>query len=72
MGLGRQLLKEIIRRASMAEVHVLGSCIDAANSARIRLHDQLGFKHAGTFNQRGFKFGRWLDAAFYQMTLIPR
>jgi phosphinothricin acetyltransferase len=25
--------------------------------------------HAGTITQAGFKFGRWLDLAFYQLTL---
>jgi len=29
----------------------------------------LGFVHAGTIRQAGFKFGRWLDLAFYQLTL---
>lgn len=29
----------------------------------------LGFTHSGTIQQAGFKFGCWLDAAFYQLTL---
>jgi phosphinothricin acetyltransferase len=29
----------------------------------------LGFAHAGTIRQAGFKFGRWLDLAFYQLVL---
>ncbi|MDG5738514.1 GNAT family N-acetyltransferase, partial [Acinetobacter baumannii] len=29
----------------------------------------MGFTHAGTFKQVGFKFRQWLDAAFYQLIL---
>lgn len=68
-GLGRLLLSELIRRAREAQLHVLVGCIDAANAASIGLHARLGFAHAGTFKQVGFKFGRWLDAAFYQINL---
>jgi phosphinothricin acetyltransferase len=43
--------------------------IDASNQGSIRLHEKLGFVHAGTIREAGFKFGRWLDLAFYQLTL---
>lgn len=68
-GLGKLLMLELIRRARAADVHVLVGCIDASNSGSIGLHQKLGFVHAGTFSQVGFKFGRWLDAAFYQLNL---
>lgn len=68
-GLGVLLINELIRRARKAQVHVLVGCIDAANTASIGIHERLGFKHSGTLPQVGFKFGRWLDAAFYQLNL---
>ncbi|MGU7781175.1 N-acetyltransferase family protein [Burkholderia sp. PU8-34] len=68
-GLGERLLRELIRRARDAQVHVLVGCIDATNAGSIALHTRLGFTHAGTLTQVGFKFGRWLDAAFYQLNL---
>jgi phosphinothricin acetyltransferase len=68
-GLGERLLRELIRRASEAQLHVLVGCIDAANAGSIGLHTRLGFVHSGTMAQVGFKFGRWLDAAFYQLNL---
>ncbi|KHK57917.1 acetyltransferase [Ralstonia sp. A12] len=67
--LGERLLRELIRRAKEKQVHVLVGCIDAANAASIGLHARLGFVHAGTVKEAGFKFGRWLDAAFYQLNL---
>lgn len=68
-GLGKILMKELIRRASEKQVHVLVGCIDASNEGSIRLHERLGFTHSGTFPQVGFKFGRWLDVVFYQLIL---
>jgi len=68
-GLGELLINELIRRAREAQLHVLVGCIDAANIASIGLHQRLGFTHSGTFPQVGFKFGRWLDVAFYQLNL---
>ena len=68
-GLGRKLLEELIKAARQRQVHILVGAIDAANDASIALHAALGFEHAGTIRQAGFKFGRWLDLAFYQLTL---
>jgi len=68
-GLGKILIMELIRRAREAQVHVIVGCIDAMNLGSIGLHRGLGFTHAGTFPEVGFKFGRWLDVAFYQLRL---
>jgi L-amino acid N-acyltransferase len=68
-GLGRVLLERIVALAGEHDVHVLVGGIDAANGASIELHKRLGFEHAGTVRQAGFKFGRWLDLALYQLIL---
>lgn len=68
-GLGRTLLEAIVAEAQAREVHVLVGAIDAQNAGSIALHERLGFEHAGTVRQAGFKFGRWLDVAFYQRIL---
>jgi phosphinothricin acetyltransferase len=68
-GIGARLLRALIERARVQELHVLVGGLDAANLASIALHRKLGFVHAGTVTQAGFKFGRWLDLAFYQLTL---
>jgi L-amino acid N-acyltransferase len=68
-GVGKVLLQEIIRLAQQNQLHVLVGGIDAANEGSIALHKQLGFVHCGTIKQSGFKFGRWLDLAFYQLVL---
>lgn len=68
-GLGTVLLKEIIGAARKQDYHVLIGGIDASNAVSIKLHESLGFRHCGTVQQSGFKFGRWLDLALYQLIL---
>ncbi|KIL37876.1 phosphinothricin acetyltransferase [Gordoniibacillus kamchatkensis] len=68
-GAGKLLLQEIIRLAERQGVATLVAGIDAANEASIELHRKLGFTHSGTIRRAGFKFGRWLDLAFYQLDL---
>jgi len=68
-GLGRALLERLIARAREQQYHVLVGAIDADNPASIALHQALGFVHSGTLQQVGFKFGRWLDLALYQLRL---
>ena len=68
-GVGKRLLREIIAAAQGQGYHILVGAIDAANSVSIRLHESLGFVPCGNIRQAGFKFGRWLDLAFYQLIL---
>ncbi|OWW20139.1 GNAT family N-acetyltransferase [Noviherbaspirillum denitrificans] len=68
-GLARKLMNELIDVARQRDVHAMVGAIDATNPASIALHEQLGFKLVGTLPQVGFKFGRWLDLAFYQLLL---
>lgn len=68
-GFGKQLLELLIDAATKLEFHVMLGGIDASNTASIHLHTQLGFVHVGTLPEVGYKFGHWLDLAFYQLTL---
>jgi phosphinothricin acetyltransferase len=68
-GVGRRLLEAVIEAARDQGYHVLVGGIDAANAVSIRLHEKLGFTSCGIVRQAGFKFGRWLDLAFYQLIL---
>lgn len=68
-GLGAKVMRALIEEARNQGVHALIGAIDASNAGSIALHARLGFKHVGTLPEVGFKFGRWLDLAFYQLTL---
>jgi len=41
------------------------------NPARVSLHEKLGFKKVAEFQRVGFKFGRWIDVAYWQLMLTP-
>ena len=69
LGVGRALLEATITAAEGQGYHVLVGGIDASNAISIKLHESLGFTSCGIVRQAGFKFGRWLDLAFYQLIL---
>jgi L-amino acid N-acyltransferase len=68
-GLGKIILQEIIHSATKQDYHCIIAGIDADNAASIALHKSFGFAFCGKFRQVGYKFGRWLDLAFYQLIL---
>lgn len=68
-GLGAQIIAALIVAARQNGVHAMIGAIDAANVGSIALHRRMGFEHRGTLPQVGFKFGQWLDLAFYQLLL---
>lgn len=68
-GVGLALMQQLIAQAKDRQVHVMVGGIDVDNAGSIALHKRLGFTHAGTVKQAGFKFGRWLDLGFYQYIL---
>jgi phosphinothricin acetyltransferase len=68
-GVGIALLRETVKAAREHQYHVMVGGIDVNNTASIALHERLGFTHAGTIRHAGFKFGQWLDLAFYQLLL---
>jgi L-amino acid N-acyltransferase YncA len=39
------------------------------DSASVRLHERLGFEHAGLISGTGYKHGRWLDTGFMQLEM---
>lgn len=70
-GAGRTLMLALFdaaRAAGFGEmIAVIG---DSGNSASIGLHASLGFRHAGTLERVGRKFGRWLDVVYMQKSLV--
>lgn len=69
-GIATKLMKEIIKIANEREYAIMVAGIDASNESSIKLHEKMGFKFSGIINKAGYKFGKWLDLAFYQIELI--
>lgn len=68
-GVGKLLLAELIQLAKKQGYHVMIGAIDAENPGSIAFHRKFGFKAAGTIHEAGYKFDRWLDLVFMQLTL---
>ncbi len=70
-GIGRALLEaliaETIRLGFRQMVAVIGD--GHADSASVRLHERLGFRHTGRMEGSGYKHGRWLDTVFMQIAM---
>jgi len=71
-GVGGELMRALVERASALGKHVMVAGVDAENVGSIRLHERLGFHRAGTLHQVGCKFGRWLDLTFLELRLDAR
>jgi len=69
-GYGTALMDALITRVSGEEdVHRLFAVIALPNDASVALHERAGFVHRGTLTQAGFKFGRYLDVAYYERAI---
>ena len=68
-GIGKALLAAVLERARTQQYHNVIGGIDADNAVSIALHERFGFERCGLIRHAGFKFGRWLDLAFYQKLL---
>ena len=71
-GLGRKLLAALIAQCTALGFRQMVAVIgDSHNTSSIRLHEALGFRHAGRLTSVGRKKGRWLDSVLMQLTLGP-
>jgi L-amino acid N-acyltransferase YncA len=69
-GIGRLLLDRLIVETEAGGFRQMIAVIgDSANAGSIELHRAAGFRMVGTFDNVGFKFGRWLDSVLMQRPL---
>jgi len=68
-GVGKLLMPPLIQAGQERNLHVIIAGIDAQNEASIRLHGGFGFQKVGHLKEVGFKFDRWLDVIYMQLTL---
>lgn len=63
------LYKTLINELIGQGYHTILGVISLPNSGSVALHEKLGFTKAGQMNQVGYKFGRWIDVAYWQLIL---
>ena len=68
--IGNKLLSELTRAADAAGVRKLIAVIgDSGNVRSIGVHRAVGFRHVGTIEACGWKFGRWLDIVLMEKSV---
>ena len=71
-GVGKALLEALIEASTEKGFRLMVAVIGDSNQvASIGLHEAAGFKHAGVFENIGYKFDRWLDSVLMQRALGP-
>ena len=70
-GIGRQLyavLEDILTKQGYRVAHAL---ITTENEGSVRFHEKLGYSYHSTFENCGYKMGRWLGVIWLQKWLNP-
>ena len=71
-GVGRALLGRLLEQCTALGYRQMVAVIGGGDQwPSIRLHEALGFSHAGRLAAVGFKFGGWVDCVLMQRALGP-
>lgn len=66
-GVGRRLYAELLGRLDhLPQVHTQVAVVALPNDASEALHRAMGFRQVGVLREVGYKFGRYVDTAWYQ------
>lgn len=68
-GIGTMLYRALLDRLRDGGFHLAIGGIALPNAASIALHEKLGFEKVAQFREVGFKFGRWTDVGYWQLSL---
>jgi L-amino acid N-acyltransferase YncA len=68
-GLGSQLYAALIADLRHRGLHCVIGGAALPNPASVSLHEKLGFRKVAEFPQVGFKFGRWVNVAYWELLL---
>jgi len=67
-GYGKLLYFALMDHLRKSGIHAVIGVITIPNPASVALHEKLGFKKVAHFTEVGFKFERWLDVGYWQLT----
>lgn len=68
-GIGTSLYKKLINELKEQNYHVVIGGISLPNEASVRLHEKFGFEKVAHFKEVGYKFNKWVDVGYWQLTL---
>ena len=64
--MGSKLYAALLAELAHLELHTVIGGIALPNDASIRLHEKFGFVKTAHFTEVGYKFGKWVDVAYWQ------
>ena len=65
-GIGSALYTQLFDSLRSKSIHVVLGGISLPNEASIALHEKFGMKKVAHFDEVGYKFGNWVDVAYWQ------
>jgi len=68
-GTGTALYRALLAQLAQDGYHLAIGGIAQPNRASVALHEKLGFEKVAHFKEVGRKFGKWIDVAYWQLTL---
>lgn len=68
-GIGTQLYSKLINLLIKRGYHVLIGGISLPNKASVALHEKFGFIKVAHFKEVGYKFNKWVDVGYWQLTV---
>ncbi len=68
-GIGAQLYQALLEKISGSNIHAVIGGIAQPNDASIALHEKFGFEKVAHFKEVGYKFGKWIDVAYWEKIL---
>ncbi len=68
-GFGLILYQAMIERCHALGFKELIGGVALPNETSVKLHERLGFQKIGVFSRVGFKFERYIDVGFWQLSL---
>jgi phosphinothricin acetyltransferase len=68
-GVGAELYGALIQDLRARGMHCAVGGIALPNAASVALHEKLGFRKIGQFEQIGWKLGRWVDVGYWELVL---
>ena len=71
-GIGKTLMKELVKRARLIGLHVLLARVATTNQTSLNMARSIGFEDVGTMREVGYKFGKPVDVLVLEMLLDQR
>lgn len=71
-GVARALYGSLFEILRLQGFYTVSAGITLPNAPSVRLHESLGFRRVGVFEQIGYKHGRWWDLGRYELILGER